>query len=150
MRVVGIGIRGLLRRTGGNGQRRHHEKKERFSHEKERKKEICSAYASMVMVPTISLWPTPHGMLQKNLNVPATSVGSVTLIVWPGVTIALMPSSGEEKPCVPAIPVSWMITFSPFFAVIMLGVNTQVFVVMAMTRGSVATGGGVAAALLLA
>ena len=98
----------------------------------------------------MSLWPAPHGMLQKNLNVPATSVGSVTLMVCPGVTMALMPSSGEENPCVPAIPVSWMITFSPFFAVIMFGVNTQVFVVMAMTRGSVATGGGVAAALLLA
>src|SRR3989338_7212819 len=104
----------------------------------------------MVMVPTMSLWPAPHGMLQKKRKVPTASVGRVTLTVCPGDIAALMPSSGEEKPCVPAMPVTWMTTFSHCFAVIMFGVNTQVFVVMAMTRGSVATGGGVAAALLLA
>ena len=80
-------------------------------------------------------------MLQKKANVPAAEVSRSNVCEEPGETVLLMPSEGEENPCVPLPPFNLSCTFSPFFTVMVEGENEKVVTSTSMMR-VVGTGGG--------
>jgi len=83
------------------------------------------SYSVMTISPFISLWPGPHGTMQRNENVPTTSVGIVITFVSPAASATFKLSSTEVKLCSPSSVTKRSSRSSPFFAVIVEGVNDQ-------------------------